>query len=153
MKNKLALIMTMSLFLSSVSPAHIAGAEVVEPEMIDAETIEIAEEESAWVSVSEDAEDPEPEIVEDPETVSDAEISEEEGIGEELFAEDSSLTDIPGLIEEEDPADEQFLEVFTTEPEHVGDAADSWGRAEQGDLLFAASEADGTEYYGSQLSG
>ena len=153
MNNKLALIMTMSLFLSSVSPAHIAGAEVVEPEMIDAETIEIAEEESAWVSVSEDAEDPEPEIVEDPETVSDAELSEEEGIGEELFAEDSSLTDIPGLIEEDDPADEQFLEVFTTEPEHVGDAADSWGRAEQGDLLFAASEADGTEYYGSQLSG
>ena len=153
MNNKLALIMTMSLFLSSVSPAHIAGAEVVEPEMIDAETIEIAEEESAWVSVSEDAEDPEPEIVEDPETVSDAEIPEEEGIGEELFAEDSTLTDIPGLIEEEDPAEEQFLEVFTTEPEHVGDAADSWGRAEQGDLLFAASEADGTEYYGSQLSG
>ena len=144
MKKKLALIMTMSLLLTSISPVNAAGAEV----------IEIAEEENLSASFSEDEEDPEIEIVEDPEIVSEAEIPVEEGITEEdAVIEDISLEAVSGLIEDEDSGNGLICEIFSSEPVPVGGAGDGLGRAGHGEyMLSAASEPDGAEYYGSQLS-
>ena len=150
MKKKLALIMTMSLLLTSVSPVNAAGTEV----------IEIAEEENLSASFTEDEEDPEIEIVEDPETVPEADVSDEEvipeedGTDDEIFTEDMSLEDVSGLIEDEDAGNGMISEIFSSEPVPVGDAEDGYGRADHGELLMsAASEPDGPEYYGSQLAG
>lgn len=149
MKNKLALLMTMSLLLTSIFPVNAAGAEA----------IEIAEEENLSVSFTEDTEDPEIEIVDDPDTVSEADVSAEEvilqedGTDEEIFTEDMSLEDVSGLIEDEDAGNGMISEIFTIGPVPVGDAEDGYGRAGFGDfMLSAASEPDGAEYYGSQLT-
>ena len=93
MKNKLAFIVTLSLLLTSISPVNAIGAEV----------IEAAEEENPSVYFTEDEEDPELEIVEDPETVPEADIVEEDGADEEIFTEELIASDISDLIEEEDP--------------------------------------------------
>ncbi|MBR1899530.1 MAG: hypothetical protein IJ820_00495, partial [Lachnospiraceae bacterium] len=149
MKKKLALIMTMSLLLTSLSPVNAAGAEAIED----------AEEEALSVSSAEDEEDPEIEIVEDPDTVSEADVSAEEvipqedGTDEDIFTEDISLEDVSGLIEDEDAGNGMISEIFTIGPVPVGDAEDGYGRAGSGDfMLSAASEQDGSEYYGSQLT-
>ena len=149
MKKKLALIMTISLLLTSISPVNAAGAEAIED----------AEEEALSVSFAEDEEDPEIEIVEEPDTVSEADVSAEEvipqedGTDEEIFTEDISLEDVSGLIEDEDAGNGMISEIFTIGPVPVGDAEDGYGRAGSGDfMLSAASEPDGSEYYGSQLT-
>ena len=147
MKKKLALIMTMSLLLTSVSPVNAA------------EVIEIAEEENLSASFSEDSEDPEIEIVEDPDTVSEADVSAEEvipqedGTDEEIFTEDMSLEDVSGLIEDDDAGSGMISETYVSESMPAGDAEDGRGRADYGEFLMsAASEQEGPEYYGSQLS-
>ena len=147
MKKKLALIMTMSLLLTSVSPVNAA------------EVIEIAEEENLSASFSEDSEDPEIEIVEDPDTVSEADVSAEEvipqedGTDEEIFTEDMSLEDVSGLIEDDDAGSGMISEIYVSESMPAGDAEDGRGRADYGEFLMsAASEQEGPEYYGSQLS-
>ena len=143
MKNRLAFIMTLSLLLTSISPVNAIGAEV----------IETAKEENPSVYFTEDEEDPELEIVEDPETVPEADIVEEDGADEEIFTEELIASDIFDLIEEEDPENGTICEVYTSGPVSVGDAGDGRGRAGYGEsVLSAASEPDGSEYYGSQLS-
>ena len=143
MKNKLAFIVTLSLLLTSISPVNAIGAEV----------IEAAEEENPSVYFTEDEEDPELEIVEDPETVPEADIVEEDGADEEIYTEELIASDISDLIEEEDPENGTIYEIYTSGPVSVGDAGDGRGRAGQGaPVLSAASESDGSEYYGSQLT-
>ena len=143
MKNKLAFIVTLSLLLTSISPVNAIGAEV----------IEAAEEENPSVYFTEDEEDPEFEIVEDPETVPEADLVEEDGADEEIFTEELIASDISDLIEEEDPENGTIYEIYTSGPVSVGDAGDGRGRAGYGEsVLSAASEPDGSEYYGSQLS-
>ena len=93
MKNRLAFIMTLSLLLTSISPVNAIGAEV----------IETAKEENPSVYFTEDEEDLEFEIVEDPETVPEADIVEADGADEEIFTEELIASDISDLIEEEDP--------------------------------------------------
>lgn len=143
MKNKLAFIMTLSLLLTSISPVNAIGAEI----------IEAAEEESPSVYFTEDEEDPEFEIVEDPETVPEADMVEVDGADEEIFTEELIASDISDLIEEEDPENGTIFGTYISGPVSVGDAGDGRGRAGYGEsVLSAASEPDGSEYYGSQLS-
>ena len=156
MKKKLALIMTMSLLLTSVSPVNAAGAE----------DIEIAEE-TLSVSAAEDSEDPENEAVEDPgyeitedpenELAEDTEMAAGSDLSgaDDAASEDLTLAeeDLSGLIEDEEFESGMIGEIYISESAPAGDAEDGWGRAGHGELLLsAASEADGSEYYGSQLT-
>ena len=93
MKKKIALIMTLTLLFSSVSPMTAISAENGEP----------ADEEI--MSALEAANEPEFEIGEDVEEVSGSEIVEADGIAEDEVIPDNadvSVEELSGLIEDEE---------------------------------------------------